>query len=260
MKGISTNIPDFIDASIIGKLQDVLKAAFSFNEPIRIAVIGESGVGKTSTINALFKTNLPVSHFGSCTQEAGSVKAVTPRGVQIEIIDMPGLWAGEAETKRHWETYKKILPTVDCAIWVISAGDRALQGMQNALETMATFLDLSVVNNIVFGINKAEHMHPEDWNNLVNLPSAEQQENLNKFCTTVINTIHEKFPDWNGKLIYYSAKKQFRLNELLEQMLISATPDTRLKVIRAANPVSYEDKVEDKRALDVAKKMMKRGE
>lgn len=217
-------------------------------------------MGKTSTINALFKTDLPISHFGSCTQQAESVKTMTKKGIRIEVIDMPGLWAGEEESKRHWTTYRKILPTVDCAIWVISAGDRALQGMQNALQIISEFLDSDILNHIVFAINKAEHMHPEDWNNLANVPSQEQVNNLNMFCETVKNAIREKFSNWRGEIIYYSAKKSFRLNELLEQMMISASPDNRLKVIRAADPESFQDKVEDQRALDVAKKIIERGE
>lgn len=249
-----------IPPEVLKKLQDVLIRAFSNDETIRIAVIGEAGVGKTSTINALFKTTLPVSHFGSCTQSAETVKTVTSKGIPIEIIDMPGLWAGEEETNKHWETYKEVLPTVDCAIWVISAGDRALQGMQNALKTISTFSDADMINRIVFGVNKAEHMHPEDWNDSINLPSNEQQVNLQKFSITVKNAIHEKFPEWQGNIICYSAKKQFRLDELLEQMLMAAAPERRLKVVRAADPERYEDKVQDKRALQVAKKMIKRGE
>lgn len=261
MKFFNKSMSELVGSDVWKKVQNALVEAFSENvDPVRIAVIGEAGVGKTSTINALFNTNLPISHFGSCTQNADIVKTTTPKGIPIEIIDMPGLWAGEAETQRHWETYKQVLPSVDCAIWVISAGDRALQGMQNALTIMSTFLEPSIVNNIVFGVNKSEHMHPEDWNNAVNLPSFEQQHNLQMFCGTVKKAILEKFPNWAGEIICYSAKKQFRLDELLEQMLIFASPDKRLKVIRAADPKSYEEKVEDKRALNVAKKIMKKGE
>ncbi len=259
MKEILEKIPN-IDKEIVKKITEVLKDKFTKKDPIKIAVIGESGVGKTSTINALFKTELPISHFGSCTQNEEVVKAITPKGVPIEIIDMPGLWAGEKETLKHWETYRNILPTVDCAIWVISAGDRALQGMQNALKTISDFSGEDIVDRIVFGINKSEHMHPEDWNSSINLPSKEQKENLERFCITVKTAINEKFPKWNGNIVFYSAKKHFRLDELLEQMLICATPNTRLKVVSAADPLNFEDEIVDKRALNVAKKIIEKGE
>ncbi len=259
MKNLFENIKNInLDSSIIKELNEIFIEVFTKNEPIRIAVIGEAGVGKTSTINALFKTDLPISHIGTCTQKAEVVKAITSKGIPIEVIDMPGLWAGEAETQRHWETYKNVLPTVDSAIWVISAGDRALQGMQNALKTISEFADSNFVNHIVFGINKSEHMYDEKWNDNINLPSPIQQEHLELFCLTVKDAIIEKFPGWKGKIVCYSAQKNFRLDELLEQMVASASPEKRLKVIKAADPTRYEDTIEDKRALAIAKKMIEK--
>lgn len=222
--------------------------------PLRVAVIGESGVGKSSTINALFGTELPVSHFGSCTQVSETVSTKTSKGVPIEIIDMPGLGAGRAESRRHWKTYRQIIPTVDCVVWIISAGDRALEGMQRSLKTISGFSDSEIMDHIVIGINKAEHMHPENWNSMVNLPSEEQLKNLEKFCNTVKKAVQEIFPGWNGPIRFYSAKKQFRLNDLLEQMILLSSHDSKLKVAQAADPKSFEDCVEDKRALDLAKR------
>ncbi len=243
------------------EIWDKIKEVFGKDKSdvIRIAVIGQTGVGKTSTVNALFNTDLPVSHFGSCTQHADCVTVNTSKGT-IEVIDMPGLWAGEAETIRHWKTYREVLPTVDSAIWIISAGDRALEGMQNALKIISSFSDANIINHIAFGVNKAEHMHPEDWNCSANLPSLEQEKNLEDFCITVEKAIHEIFPTWKGTIRYYSAKKQFRLEEMLEQMIMTAAPDNRLKVYRVADPKSHTEKIEDKRALDVAINIINRGE
>ncbi len=257
---IFTDIKNKIGDIAFVNFAKALEGAFFTNGAIKIALIGEAGVGKTSTVNALFGTNFPVSHVKSCTQEDQHIKTTTKKGVEIEVIDMPGLWAGEAETEKHWETYRRILPTVDCAIWVLSAGDRALEGMQNALKKISQFADNELINNIVFGVNKSEHMHPEDWNNTINLPSDEQDYNLQQFCDTVKDAIKESFPAWNGTIVYYSARKHFRLEELLEQMLVNASIDNRLKVLSASEPKRYEDMVEDKRALEEAKKMIKEDE
>lgn len=242
-------------------VMNALKEVFDTNKSrkVRIAVIGQTGVGKTSTVNALFNTNLPVSHFGSCTQEPEPITVKTDKAA-IELIDMPGLWAGEAESKNHWKKYRAILPTVDSAVWVISAGDRALEGMQSALRIISTFSDEMIINKIVFGINKSEHMHPEDWNSDLNLPSEEQEHNLLKFCLTVKSAIREHFPGWDGPIMYYSANKHFRLYELLEQMILTADSDSKLKITRAAAPKSQEDLVKNKAALELAKELISRGE
>ena len=247
------NSPDLISSII-----NTIKQCFvrDKEEPIRIAVIGEAGVGKTSTINALFNTDMPVNHFKPCTQEAEIVKTKTAKGIPLEVIDLPGLWAGEAETLRHWETYKKVIPTVDSAIWVISAGDRALEGMQRALRNIASFSGEEFISNIVFGINKAEHMFPEEWNTSINQPHPEQAKNLDKFCDTVRTAIREVFPNWNGVVRYYSALKQYRLDDILEQMLLTARKEDVVKIARAADPADATELIEDKRALKVAYNMI----
>lgn len=227
-------------------------------QPIRIAVIGETGVGKTSTLNALFNTKLPINHYAPCTQQAETIQTRTSKGVPLEVIDLPGLWAGEAETKRHWETYRSILPTVDSAIWVISAGDKALEGMQKSLRTIAEFSEETFLRKIVFGVNKAEHMYPEKWNNAINQPDPEQEENLRRFCVTVQNAVTEVFPDWTGEVCYYSALRQYRLNELLEQMLLAATRTDKksvLKIVQAADTADATELIEDKRALELGREL-----
>lgn len=256
-KNIFGTLSDFIDESVWLPIRNALFKAFSEEKEdlVRIAVIGESGVGKTSTINALFNTDLPVSHTGSCTQNPDPVQVTTEKGT-IEVIDMPGLFAGEKESIRHWETYRKVLPTVDCAIWVVSAGDRALEGMQRALEIIGKFPDSNILERIVFAINKAEHMYDEEWDNKVNLPSKVQSYYLEVFCETVRKAIVEKFPDWKGTIKYYSALKHFRLDELLEAMLLTAGSDNIIKVYRMADTKKYEDIVRDKRALEVAQGMV----
>ena len=249
-----------VDPSLNDTMPAIVNALFerfhsADSQPIRIAVIGEAGVGKTSTLNALFQTDMPVSHFKPCTQKAEIIRTKTKKGIPIEVIDLPGLWAGEAETKRHWETYKKVLPTVDCAIWVISAGDRALEGMQQALRNIASFSGDNFMNKIVVGVNKAEHMYPEEWNTAINQPNETQEKNLILFCDYVKTTIQEIFPHWNGEIRYYSAHKQYRLDELLEQMLITATKfssENALKIARAADPVDATELITDRRAYNLA--------
>ena len=89
--------------------------------------------------------------------------------------------------------------------------------------------------------------------------STSQAENLELFCETVRSAILEVFPNWNGTIKYYSAHKHFRLNEILEQMLLTTSSDSRLRIISAASPKDYKDLIEDKRALKVAENLEKGG-
>ena len=246
---------DKIDDKLIKDTIGEVARSLSEQEPIKIAVIGEAGVGKTSTINALFDTNLPVSHTKPCTQVAGFQSVRTKKGEPITIIDMPGLGDVESASDRRWQTYKETLPNVDSAVWVLSAGDRALESMQTSLRKIAKFSNDSIMERIIFGVNKSEHMYPEDWNTRANLPSRGQTANLQEFCRTVEKAVIEVFPRLKVTIKFYSAIKQFRLDELLEQMLLAAPQERRIKLYQSSNTKNYEECV-DPRVLSVAKREM----
>lgn len=243
-----------VDKQTIGKIKKELFDSLSNQDPIKIAVIGECGVGKTSTINAIFNTTLRVSHTSAGTKKAEFNNVFTKKGEPITIIDMPGLGEVESVSAKHWETYQTVLPTIDSAIWVVSAGDRALESMQSSLKAIAKFSNDNLLERCIFGVNKSEHMYPEDWNNGANLPSVEQSKNLIGFCRTVENAIREVFPRLKPVITYYSALKQFRLDELLEQMLLAAPENRRPAIYKTSDVKKYDDMIQDKRALEVAKK------
>ena len=85
-----------------------------------IAVIGPAGVGKTTTINQLFGTNLPTSHVTRGTFEPTIEKVETPKG-PIAVIDMPGLGETIEVHQRYLNThYLEYLPekrTRCCGSW-----------------------------------------------------------------------------------------------------------------------------------------------
>src|SRR4051812_30259337 len=60
----------------------------------RIAIIGETGVGKSSTLNSLFKAGAPIDDIRPCTSETSEYAAVTEmNGTHgpIRVFDLPGL-------------------------------------------------------------------------------------------------------------------------------------------------------------------------
>src|SRR5437773_2531019 len=59
-------------------------------KPFHIAVIGKAGVGKTSTINALFGTDWKISHTEGATKEEHILHLTGSRG-SLDISDLPGL-------------------------------------------------------------------------------------------------------------------------------------------------------------------------
>ena len=58
------------------RMKHVMQEAFK-KRPPTIGVIGVSGVGKSTTINTLFKTNLPTSDTVRCTTEFEDVELLS---------------------------------------------------------------------------------------------------------------------------------------------------------------------------------------
>ena len=98
-------------------------------KPIKVAVLGQSGVGKSSTVNNLFGTKFKVSRTGEGTTEqnfVGYVDYELPDGSIITVADLPG-YGRKASTD---ETYKKMyidaLKDVDIILLIIQANDKAI--------------------------------------------------------------------------------------------------------------------------------------
>jgi uncharacterized protein len=229
-------------------IQTDLEQRMRDEPPIRIALIGLTGVGKSSTINVLFHAGAPVSHTRACTKEAEEyeldptdvMEFPTAKGRNIHVFDMPGLGEDIEEDKSHIETYSRVLPDVDVALWIMSAINRAIRPVQEFLRDHG-----HLTPNLVIGVNKVDLVPPgaEAWNKKFNLPSREQEQNIKGRE----DDIREKLRrwDWNGEVVAYSAEKRYQLPELLHQMLRAASEKRRWVLEESAEVAPFEDLVDN---------------
>ena len=141
----------------------------------RIAMIGETGVGKSSTINALFAEGLPVSHSRACTQLETELDIA--EGRRLRVIDLPGLGEDLEADKRHEETYARVLPGVDVVLWILKADNRAMTHVQAALRRL---IRRKILNprRLVVALNQVDLLQPGAWDLSVNQPSVEQEQTI----------------------------------------------------------------------------------
>lgn len=193
--------------------------------PPQIAFIGDAGVGKSSTLNALFNAGQEVGHEKATTQIEAGIK-VTTETVQGEkgsllVYDMPGLGESMAKRDIHLATYERILSKVDVALWILDAQFRALEYTQRALKDEIARINPDLVNRMVFALNKVDLVHPGEtaWHPLANLPSPEQQMHIQGRIADVKRLVLEALPEWHGTVIGYSATKRYNLPQLFAVML-----------------------------------------
>lgn len=243
---LESGIPeDRIDDAIIGIKEEITKVPLP-----KIALIGFTGVGKSSTLNALFNAGQPTSDVKACTQKEapiiGDVSKYTGSRGSIIVYDMPGLGEDLLSDKQHYQTYLQVLPVVDVAIWTFHTGDRAMTPMQDAMTKLSNSLGHEFEHKLMFAINKADAIAPGEsyWNQLTNSPSSEQKHNIEELEEYIIDKIHQVLPGWKGPIVTYSAKTRYRLESLITAM-ISVMPNDRRwlldSVADVADPIELMD-------------------
>ncbi|MEZ2227315.1 MAG: GTPase family protein [Microcoleus sp.] len=204
--------------------------------PPRFAFIGETGVGKSSTLNALFNAGLDVSHIEACTQEATGIEVSFNQveGVNGALVayDMPGLGESRLKQKEHIALYEKVLKDVDVALWILDAQNRAIASVQQYLETELKAIHPRLLERMVIALNKVDLVHPGGtaWIEVANLPSEEQERNIEGRIRDVQRKIREVLPNWQGKVVGYSANRRYNLPQLFDAMM-DAVPNKRRWVV-----------------------------
>lgn len=210
--------------------------------PPTIGVVGVSGSGKSTTINALFKTNLAISHTGPCTKqiEETEMKLIARKGVAkdeqvtLVVVDTPGLGGDPRMDSFYIDQCRERLPGCDAILWVMAARNWAVHLDQIYFDEFAEHRD-----RMVFGINQVDIVHPIDWNERINLPSVKMECNIE-------DVVHGRAEQLRGvlgespRILAFSAERRFNLEQLFD-MLISAIPENRKSMFDALRKFSYRD-------------------
>ncbi|MFL6126488.1 GTPase family protein, partial [Actinophytocola sp.] len=226
------------------KIKDVL--------PPTIALIGLAGVGKSSTINALFNSGAPVSHYRPCTQFAtpleGDLFEYTGQGGSVVVYDMPGLGESLTADERHYATYCQVLPLVDVAIWVIEAPSRTISPIQVALHRLRKDGGGKLINKIVFAANKIDRVHPGEaaWIKQANIPSKDQDETIQLYSKFLADALRAEVPAAQKNIVCYSATRRYNLERLMEQVGAHAPDDRAWLFGRVAAIADFKELVDPK--------------
>ncbi|WP_329223349.1 GTPase family protein [Streptomyces microflavus] len=222
-------------------------AALHNERPPRLVLIGESGVGKSTTVNALFNAGQPVGHTHATTDHAYAipVELTGSRGL-LEVVDMPGIGDDEANYHRYLDLYRRVLPTADAIVWVHAAEDRSVQLVQQALRDVFGQAEPELAGRLVLALNKADEIDPHDWNLNANLPSARQLEALRARAADFTEKISRTLPFWQGEAITYSAKQHYNLTALFKQMMRAVPQQRRWVLEKRMDLADFTAKVDQK--------------
>lgn len=219
---------------------EILKEATS--RPPTVGLIGVSGVGKSSTINALFKTQLPISHTVACTKEFTEVKLSLrlqeghgkDLPVALRVFDAPGLGEDVQRDPDYLRRYEQLLPNCDVILWISAARNRAVALEQQYLNRLSKFR-----NKLVFAISQVDLTDPGDWRTNVNLPSKDQLRHIDEICIDrgkrFAAVLRREL-----RFIPFSATYRFNLEELFGE-IIDACHEKRRWLLSGLKGFHYAD-------------------
>jgi uncharacterized protein len=203
------------------EVKNALLKALEAERPVTIGVIGVSGVGKSSLINRLFRTDFATSPTVACTKEftAANVTLAACRGpiqgtaIPLQVVDAPGLGESRESDAGYIEQYRRHLPDCDAIIWVSAARNRAAALEQEYLSELRSFQ-----GKMVFGLGQADLVDPLDWDERLNLPSRVQEQHLEE----ISQDRAQKFSEVTGEhieLIPFSAKRSYNLQLVFTSLI-----------------------------------------
>ncbi len=224
-------VTDVERAQVLEKLQD----AYEQEPPPTIAIVGETGVGKSTTLNSLFNAGAPVGHSRPTTRNSDlfQVHAYDHNGNKgiIHVLDFPGLGESIQKADEILGLYREWLPKADVILWVHPVSDRMLEFTQRQIGIIFSGETEHLVSRLVFGLNKADSIYPDDWRRHANIPSEDQFRNLNdaaaNFSEVVSTVLPKHLPP---RTVTYSALVRYQL-PLLFRLLMDAMPTNRRWVL-----------------------------
>ncbi|WP_344921610.1 GTPase family protein [Streptosporangium oxazolinicum] len=135
--------------------------------PLSVAIMGQTGVGKTSLLNCLFGTDLAVGHVRPVTRRPEPVPVPGTSGHMLTFWDMPGIGESGAADETYLAMYLERLIRCDVAIWAFHADSRSTaydeQCLRRLLDGVAIETRRLVMSKLTFVLTKADTLTPPPW-------------------------------------------------------------------------------------------------
>jgi|GEM_PF-2813562 len=200
-----------------------------------VCILGQTGRGKSSTINRLFGIKMAeVSHHTACTSTVSDYRLVTGtflnRPTGVVMWDVPGYGDPRIPWARFTKLYRRLARKCDVVIFMLD-NDRNFQLDLKMFKKLRKVGGLE--SKLVVALNKADLFHPSNWDEAAAAPSPEMQATIRHRATLVGDVLELKNGD---RVVPISALRNWNIYALLSAMVDAAGESKGASLLRAARP------------------------
>ncbi len=243
------------------RLSKLLKAR---GQKINLLIVGATGSGKSSTVNALFDTKLAKIGIGT---EPETKDIACYELENLTVWDTPGIGDNIEADKLYSENIVRKLseldengvPLIDLVMVIIDASTKDMTSVYNMINNII-IPSISQENSgrILIAVNQADvAMKGKHWDSENNCPDEVLEAFLKEKCRSVKNRLFEAV-GFETEPIYYCAgytdengeqSKPYNLTKLLYHIVLSLPAEKRIAIAENLNGNSdvweYDDGEED---------------
>lgn len=257
------------DLSLDEKNKKLSRLAKIKYTPLNIMLVGGTGCGKSSTINAMFDMNVAKVGVGV------DPETLDIKGYQLEnltVWDTPGLGDSPESDQKYMEEIRKKLseldkngdPVIDLVLVILDASQKDLNTVYDCInEVLIPAMGDDAKSRILICLNQADMaMKGKHWNAELNRPDITLSEYLDEKAKAIGKRIREA-TGVSFKPIYYCAGyteedgdqlRPYNLSKLLYVILAAVPKEKRLSMADVLNPDKEMWENDDKKA-DYKKKV-----
>lgn len=202
-------------------------SAYGLLRPLDVLLVGGTGTGKSSTINAVFGGS--VARVGDGVDPETQIITGYKLHEYLRFHDSAGLGDGKVADAAHAKNIMEMLyrrltgehnkyALIDLALVILDGGSRDLGTAFRLLETVV--LKSIEPERVIVAINQADMaMKGRHWNGIVRKPDLELQQFLDEKVLSVQRRVKEATGLSIRRPVYYSALHGYNVDALMEHIV-----------------------------------------